>query len=148
MARNKKGSSPSGRGGGEGLRNRENEILFIDARKLGVLVNRRNRELKSEDIKLITDTYHSWRNVRASLADAPYKDVAGFSMSATMEEVIKNNYVLMPGKYVGTEEEVSDGILFEDKMQTLTTILSEQFEKRKELEKNIRKNLLSIGYGF
>ena len=104
------------------FRNRENEILFIDARKLGVLVNRRNRELRNEDIKLITDTYHSWRNKKGG-----YKDVSGFSMSATMEEIVKANYVLMPGKYVGTEEEVSDGILFEDKMQTLTSTLAEQF---------------------
>ena len=74
------------------FRNRENEILFIDARKLGVLVNRRNRELKSEDIKLITDTYHSWRNKKGG-----YEDVSGFCRSATMEEIAKANYVLMPG---------------------------------------------------
>ena len=123
------------------FRNRENEILFIDARKLGVLVNRRNRELKGEDIKLITDTYHSWRSKKGG-----YSDVAGFCLSATMEEVIKNNYVLMPGKYVGTEEEVSDGILFEDKMQTLTTTLAEQFAKREAMQKTIKTNLAEIGF--
>jgi type I restriction enzyme M protein len=63
-----------------------------------------------------------------------------------MDEVVKNSYVLMPGKYVGTEEEATDGILFGDKMQTLTVTLAEQFAKRKELEKTIRKNITSIGY--
>jgi type I restriction enzyme M protein len=123
------------------FRNRENEILFIDARKLGVLVNRRNKELRNEDIKLITETYHSWRNLKGK-----YKDIDGFCKSATMDEVVKNSYVLMPGKYVGTEEEATDGILFGDKMQTLTVTLAEQFAKRKELEKTIRKNITSIGY--
>jgi len=125
------------------FRNRENEILFIDARKLGVLVNRRNKELRNEDIKLITETYHSWRNIKGT-----YKNIDGFCKSATMDEVIKGNYVLMPGKYVGTEEEETDGIPFEDKMQTLTTTLAEQFAKRKDLEKTIRKNLKGIGYEF
>jgi len=125
------------------FRNRSNEILFIDGRKLGVLINRRNKELTEKDLKQIADTYHNWRNPKGK-----YQDIDGFCKSATIEEVKKNNYILMPGKYVGTEEEESDGILFEDKMQTLTAALAEQFAKRNELEKTIRKNLKGIGYEF
>jgi type I restriction enzyme M protein len=125
------------------FRNRSNEILFIDARKLGVLVNRRNKELKDTDIKLVADTYHSWRNLKSK-----YKDVDGFCRSASIAEVKNNNYILMPGKYVGTEEEEIDTIPFDDKMKTLTATLAEQFSKKNVLEKIVRKNLKSIGYEF
>jgi type I restriction enzyme M protein len=125
------------------FRNRENEILFIDARKLGRLINRRHRELEYEEITMIAETYHNWRN-----PGAPYQDIAGFCKTATLEEVRASGYVLMPGKYVGTEEEVSDGVLFQDKMQKLTTTLAEQFARRNVLEKKIRENLMSIGYEF
>jgi len=125
------------------FRNRANEILFIDARKLGVILNRRNRELKEDDIKLIADTYHKWRNVNGG-----YENIAGFCKAATMEEVIQNNYVLMPGRYVGTEEEEIDAIPFDEKMQTLTAKLSTQFAKDNELENTIRENLKGIGYEF
>jgi type I restriction enzyme M protein len=79
---------------------------------------------------------------------ADYEDIAGFCKSATMEEVIQNNYVLMPGRYVGTEEEEIDAILFDEKMQTLTAKLAEQFAKDNELENTIRENLKGIGYEF
>ncbi len=125
------------------FRNRANEILFIDARKLGVMLNRRNRELKDEDIKLISETYHKWRNKNGS-----YENIAGFCKAATMEEVIQNNYVLMPGRYVGTEEEEIDAIPFDEKMQALTVKLSTQFAKDIELENIIRENLKGIGYEF
>jgi len=125
------------------FRNRANEILFIDARKLGVMLNRRNRELKEDDIKLIADTYHKWRNVNGG-----YENIAGFCKAATMEEVIQNNYVLMPGRYVGTEEEEIDAMPFDEKMQTLTAKLSTQFAKDNELENTIRENLKGIGYEF
>lgn len=125
------------------FRNRENEILFIDARKLGVMINRRNRELTPDDIASISSTYHKWRNVNGG-----YEDIAGFCKSATMEEVIENNYVLMPGRYVGTEEEEIDTIPFDEKMQNLTAKLSMQFAKDIELENIIRENLKGIGYEF
>ncbi len=134
-------------------RDRANEILFIDARKFGNLINRRNKELSNEDLAKISDTYRSWKSqfeplLISNSSLSTYKDIEGFCKSASIEEVKKNNYILMPGKYVGTEEEESDGILFDDKMQTLTAALAEQFAKRNELEKNIRKNLKSIGYEF
>jgi type I restriction enzyme M protein len=125
------------------FRNRSNEILFIDARKLGEMVNRRNRELHPEDIRLIAETYHNWRNI-----DGVYEDVPGFCKAATMDEVRKNNWVLMPGRYVGTEEVEDDGIDFEEKMKELTATLATQFAKGNELEKVIREKLKGIGYEF
>ncbi len=123
------------------FRNRSNEILFIDARKLGEMTNRRNRKLTDADLALIASTYHSWRN-----KGSEYQDKAGFCKSATLEEVRANNYVLMPGRYVGTEEIEDDGVPFEEKIDTLTTKLGEQFTKGAELEKTIRENLKGIGY--
>jgi len=159
LARNRTGGSQT-----RPHRNRSNEILFIDARKLGGMINRRNKEFTDEDIALIAGTYHSWRNVGAKNVGAnnysplripnttidqlPYEDKAGFCKSATIEEVKNNNYVLMPGRYVGTEEEVDDGIPFDDKMKALTTKLAEQFTKGRELETTIRENLKGIGYEF
>jgi type I restriction enzyme M protein len=143
LARNRKGFSPAGRNGKGGLRDRSNEILFIDARKLGVMINRRNKELTDADLQKIAATYHSWRNVNGA-----YEDVAGFCKAATLDEVRNNNYVLMPGRYVGTEAEEDDGILFSDKITALTTKLAEQLSKGHSLETEIRENLKSIGYEF
>jgi len=123
------------------FRNRANEILFIDARNLGIMINRRNKEFSDIDIKQIADTYHNWRNPNGN-----YSDVSGFCKSAKIEEVKKGNYVLMPGKYVGTEEIENDGISFDAKMVSLTSKLSEQFEQREILENTIRVKLKSIGY--
>ncbi|MCX9026117.1 MAG: class I SAM-dependent DNA methyltransferase [Candidatus Methanoperedens sp.] len=125
------------------FRNRSNEILFIDARKLGTMINRRNKEFTDNDIKLIAETYHKWRS-----KDGGYEDKAGFCRAATIEEVRKSNYVLMPGRYVVTEEEVDDGVPFDEKMNALTTKLAEQFAKGNELEKTIKENLKGIGYEF
>lgn len=123
------------------FRNRSNEILFIDARNLGVMVNRRNKELTDDDVQKIAQTYHNWRNVSGD-----YQDVAGFCKAATIEDVRNSNYVLMPGRYVGTEEAEVDAVPFEEKMKTLTAKLSEQFAQGAELEKQIRLNLESIGF--
>jgi type I restriction enzyme M protein len=124
-----------------GVRSRKDEILFIDARKLGTMVNRRNKELNDDDLKQISDTYHNWRKT-----DNNYEDIAGFCKVATIEEVRENAYVLMPGRYVGTEEEIEDTIPFADKMLTLTTLLAKQFAEGNLLEKTIRENLKTIGY--
>lgn len=140
LARNREGTAGGERGI---LRKRSNEILFIDARKLGVMVNRRNKELTDADIQKVASTYHNWRNLKGE-----YTDVAGFCKAATMDEVRSNNYVLMPGRYVGTEEAEDDGVLFNDKITALTTKLGEQLSKGHELENEIRKNLKSIGYEF
>ena len=148
------------RAGSQG-RDRSNEILFIDARKLGVMVNRRNKEFDPEDIRRIADTYHNWRGtavipsgatreaVTTEESDsnpAPYTDIAGFCKSATLAEVQANNYVLMPGRYVGTEAEEDDGVPFAEKMKGLTEKLAAQFEQGKALEQLIRQNLQNLGY--
>lgn len=105
--------------------------------------SRRNRELTHADIGKIAGTYHNWRNINGD-----YEDVPGFCKAATMDEVRSNNYVLMPGRYVGTEAEEDDGILFKDKILALTTKLAEQFAEGHTLEAEIRENLRSIGYEF
>jgi type I restriction enzyme M protein len=125
------------------FRNREKEILFIDARNLGTMINRRNKELNPTDIKQITDTYHNWRNI-----DGNYQDIQGFCKAVSNQEVAENNFVLMPGRYVGTEEEAEDLVPFAEKMQTLTATLAEQFTNGETLQKKIRENLKSIGYEF
>ena len=125
------------------FRNRSNEILFIDARKLGMMINRRNKEFTDEDIAKIAGTYHAWRGEGGT-----YEDQPGFCKAATIDEVRENNYVLMPGRYVGTEEAEDDGIPFEEKMNTLTAQLAEQFARGNELQQRIRENLKGIGYDF
>lgn len=122
-------------------RSRENKILFIDARNLGVMIDRRHRELTEEDIQKIADTYHQWRNL-----DGNYKDINGFCKSATLDDIRENEYVLTPGRYVGLVDVEDDGISFEEKMETLTSELSELFAKSKRLEDEIRKNLGGIGF--
>jgi type I restriction enzyme M protein len=125
------------------FRNRTQEILFVDARNLGTMINRRNKELTDNDIALIAGTYHNWRNQGGA-----YEDRAGFCKAATLEEVSQNNYVLMPGRYVGTQEQENDGVPFAEKMNALTAKLAEQFSRGAELERSIRENLKGIGYEF
>ncbi len=125
------------------FRDRSQEILFIDARKLGTMINRRNKVLTDEDIAKIAGTYHAWRGEGGA-----YEDLPGFCKAATIGEVRANNYVLMPGRYVGTEEIEDDGIPFEEKMNALTAQLGEQFARGNELQRRIRENLKGIGYEF
>ena len=120
-------------------RERLNEILFIDARKMGEMVNRRLRVFSDEDVTRIANTYHQWRNKKGK-----YEDIQGFSKSANLEDVRANNYVLSPGRFVGTEAEEDDGIPFEEKMKGLETKLFEQFKESTRLEKEIRKNLKEL----
>ncbi len=118
------------------------KTLFIDARNLGTMVTRKLRELSENNIEKIASTYHNYQN------NENYEDIPGFCKIATMEEIKDNNYVLTPGRYVGTEEQEDDGIPFEEKMKTLTSELAKQFEESHELEDEIRKNLEAIGYGI
>ncbi|WP_279051677.1 type I restriction-modification system subunit M [Intestinibacter bartlettii] len=116
------------------------QTLFIDARKMGDMVNRRLRELSDEDIKKIADTYISWQK------EEGYEDVKGFCKIANMDEIKDNDYILTPGRYVGIEDVEDDGEPFEDKMERLTKTLSEKFAKSRQLEEEIRKQLGGIGY--
>lgn len=118
------------------------KTLFIDARKQGEMVTRRLRELSDGDIRKIADTYINYKH------GAEYEDVQGFCKVATLDEIKEHDYILTPGRYVGIEEVEDDGELFEEKMDRLTTELANQFQKSKELEEEIRKQLGGIGYEF
>lgn len=123
---------------------RKKEILFVDATELGYMKNRVHRDFSEKDIRKISETYHNWRNSESAIGD--YEDVLGYSKSANLEEIEKNDFVLTPGRYVGILEEEDDGIPFEDKMKDLTGKLSEQIEKEGELNKEIKTQLGKIGF--
>ena len=127
------------------FRDRRGQVLFLDARKLGTMVDRVHRELNAEDIRRIADTYHSWRGDRDSRKK--YADVPGFCKSATLDEIRAHGHVLTPGRYVGAEEAKGDGEEFGEKMARLTKTLSEQFAESAKLEKTIKSNLKGLGYG-
>ena len=136
--------SPAGRGAGvrvNGFRDRRGEILFIDARKLGRMVDRTHRELTDDDIGRIAGAYHAWRDG----ADA-YGDLLGFCKSAALEDVRKHGHVLTPGRYVGAEAREEDGEPFEDKMKRLTAQLREQQAETAKLDAAIEANLKSLGF--
>ena len=140
LSRDKK----NGLGGrGKKMRNRSGETLFIDARKLGTMIDRVHRDLTPDDITKIADTYHRWRG------DAPgkYEDIAGFCKNASTEEIRAHEHVLTPGRYVGAEELEDDGEPFDDKMKRLVAKLEEQLAEGARLEKAIRENLRGLGHG-
>ena len=123
---------------GTPLRDRRGEILFIDARQMGVMRDRTHRELTGEEIARIAATYHAWRGD----GDGAYQDVPGFCKAATLDEVRAHNYVLTPGRYVGiAEQDDGDDEPFEEKMARLTTELEAQFVESRRLEEMIRENL-------
>ncbi|MBU3660155.1 MAG: SAM-dependent DNA methyltransferase [Flavobacteriales bacterium] len=131
-------------------RNRTNEILFLDASKMGTMASRKLRVFTDADIEKITSTYHSWRNkaktetlvnaTAEALEARAYQDIDGFCKSATLEEVRAQDYKLTPGIYVGTEAAEEDSEPFEEKMARLQAQLLEQFEKGNELQERIKMN--------
>ena len=122
-------------------KSRRGETLFIDARKLGHLIDRTHRELTDAEIARIADTYHAWRN------RGDYGDIPGFCKSASTEQIRDHGYVLTPGRYVGAAAVEDDGVPFEEKMAELTATLYRQFEEAETLEAAIRRNLEVLGYG-
>ena len=147
-------------------RDRRRQTLFIDARKLGTLIDRVHRELTDADLEKIVSTYHAWRGdslpAAATATDGgsagnagaiagqirPYEDVAGFCKSATSEEIATHGYVLTPGRYVGAEDIEDDGEPFEEKMSRLVAELKEQFAESAQLEQTIKANLKGLGHAF
>jgi type I restriction enzyme M protein len=125
------------------FRNRKNQVLFTDARKLGTMVDRRHRELTTEDIKKISDTYHAWRG---ELEGKKYEDIPGFCKSASLEEIRKQGWFLTPGRYVGAEKEEDDTEEFEGKMRRLTSELSQEMKQGRKLDDEIKRNLENIGF--
>jgi type I restriction enzyme M protein len=126
------------------FRDRRGQVLFVDARKLGRMVDRTHRELTDADIAGIAGTYHAWRGERDAGA---YADVSGFCRSSTLEEVRKHGHVLTPGRYVGAEAQENDDEPFEEKMQRLVARLREQQAEAAKLDAAIVANLKELGYG-
>jgi type I restriction enzyme M protein len=127
----------------KGWRDRSGEVLFIDARKMGFLVDRVRRELTDDDIQKIADTYHAWRGEDDA---GQYEDVAGYCASVKLKDIEKNGYVLTAGRYVGAEDIADTDEDFETKMLELTAKLREQMVEGVELDKLIKKNLQGLGY--
>ena len=126
------------------LRDRRGEVLFIDARNMGVLVDRTRRELTDVEIGKIAETYHAWRGEKE--ADA-YADVPGFCKSASLDDIRKHGYVLTPGRYVGAAAQEEDREPFEEKMLRLSTLWREQRAEATRLGAGIEDNLKELGYG-
>src|SRR3984893_2959068 len=126
------------------FRDRKSETLFIDARKMGTLVDRIHRELSDADIAKIAGTYHAWRGDKGA---GEYADVPGFCKSATLEDIRKHGHVLTPGRFVGAAAAEEDDEPFEERMQRLTAILRQQQEEGEELDGAIAANLKELGYG-
>lgn len=164
LARNK---NPGG-----GWRDRRGQVLFIDARQMGHLVDRTRRELSDADVGKIADTYHAWRGEQSPLptgeaasvaaGEGPdssplpvagrgqgegsgYSDIPGFCKSATLEEIAKHGFVLTPGRYVGAAEAEADDVPFETRFAELKSKLEEQFAESARLEAEIRRNLARLG---
>jgi type I restriction enzyme M protein len=149
LTKNKK-ASPGRQSGGKFLDHR-GETLFIDARKLGTLIDRVHRELTDVDVNKIVYTYHSWRgdsvrisNLKSEISN--YQDIPGFCKSATTAEIAAHGYVLTPGRYVGAEVVEDDGDPFEEKMPRLVAELQAQFAESAKLEEAIKANLKGLGY--
>ncbi len=140
-------------------RARRGETLFIDARKLGTLVDRVHRELTDDDIQRIVGTYHRWKHDAGAMIDAgekqgivfdllpSYADQPGFCKSVALEDIRKHGHVLTPGRYVGAEAVEDDGEPFEDKMKRLTAMLRDQQAEAAKLDGAIAVNLKELGYG-
>lgn len=133
--------SKKAKGGKGGYRNRSGEVLFIDARKVGYMVDRVLRAFTDEDMTKIAGTFAAWKRGKG------YEDVPGFCKSATLEEIATHGHVLTPGRYVGAEEVEDDGEPFEEKMARLVEELNGQFAESAKLEKAIQANLRGLGYG-
>ena len=115
------------------------KTLFIDARKMGYMVDRKHRDFTDDDIQKLADTFTAFQN-------GTLEDVKGFCAAVTTEDIAKQDYILTPGRYVGIEEQEDDGEPFDEKMKRLTSELSEMFKKSHELENEIREKLGAIGY--
>ena len=126
-----------------GYRSREGETLFIDARNMGSMVDRTHKELTKEDIQTICETYHGWRGQDVG---AKYEDEAGYSKSVQLKDIEKNDFVLTPGRYVGTAPLEDDGIPIEEKIAKLVGALHRQVASSRDLNHLILDELAKMGY--
>ncbi|GAB3456112.1 class I SAM-dependent DNA methyltransferase [Streptomonospora sediminis] len=130
--------------GAKALTDRRGEVLFIDAREMGEMINRTERVFSEDDLTRIADTFHAWRGTKSARdKGVAYEDVPGFARSVKLQEIEKNDYVLTPGRYVGTaeEEEDPDAEPVEEKIERLTKELFEHFEESQRLEGIVREQL-------
>jgi type I restriction enzyme M protein len=131
--------------GKQGSIDRSGQVLFIDARELGYMVDRAERALTNEEIVRIGDTYHAWRGSKSAGAKGvTYENVAGFCKSATLAEIKVADYALTPGRYVGSPEVEDDGEPIDEKIARLTKELLEAFDESARLEKVVRQQLERI----
>lgn len=128
----------------KGYKDRRGDTLFIDARKLGTMIDRVHKELMDGDIEKISHTYHAWRGEEDA---GVYEDVSGFCKSATKEEIEKHGFVLTPGRYVGVQVQEDDDEPFEEKMKRLTAQWRDQMAELRKLDVTIEANLKELGYG-
>lgn len=127
------------------FRDRRGQILFIDTRKLAALIDRTHREFTEDEIRRIAAVYHAWRGE----PDAEkYEDVPGFCRSVSLEDIAKHEFVLTPGRYVGSEELEEDGEVFEEKIDRLMRRLSDQFQRSATLQSKIKGELEKHGFKF
>ena len=129
------------RNGSDGHTDRRGKILFIDARKLGRMVDRTHRELIDDDVKRVANTYHAWCD-----RNGKYEDIAGFCKSTSIEDVRKHGYMLTPGRYVGVEAAKDDGEPFQEKMTRLSAQWREQSKEARTLDEEIERNLVWLGF--
>jgi type I restriction enzyme M protein len=127
--------------GSDGKRKREKEVLFIDARNTGEMLNRTQKAFSQDDIKKLAGVYHEWRNNKGK-----YENISGFCNSVKLDEIKSHDYVLTPGRYVGASEVQNDGISFSEKLDVFTKDLQVLFSQSNKLENEIRQNLKGIGY--
>jgi type I restriction enzyme M protein len=126
------------------FRDRRKQTLFIDARKMGALIDRVHRDLTPEDVERIAGTYHAWRGDKGA---GKYADVPGFCKAATADEIAGQGFVLTPGRYIGAEDVEDDGEPFEEKIKRLTAKLEAQFKEGARVEKLITRQLRKVDYG-
>jgi len=125
------------------VRDRRGEVLFIDARDMGEMVDRTHRVLTEDNITKIAGTYHLWRGQEEAVE---YEDIPGFCKAATLEEIENDGFVLTPGRYVGLQDGEDDEELFEVRMEQLVAALKNQMQEAHELEKEIQQQLRGLGY--
>jgi type I restriction enzyme M protein len=143
LTKNKKARTSAS---GKKLRDRKGEVLFIDARNLGYMKDRVLRDFTQDDLNTVCETFHNWQVAKAGEGKEGYEDEAGFCKSAKLEELVKHDYVLTPGRYVGAAAEEDDGEPFAEKMARLTGQLKTQFKESDRLETEIKNNLAGLGY--
>ena len=122
-------------------KSQKGKTVFIDARKMGYMVDRKHRDFTDEDIQKLTSTFEAFQN-------GTLQDEKGYCAVASIADIAAQDYILTPGRYVGIEEQEDDGEPFEEKMKRLTTELGTMFAKSDDLQEEIRKQLEAIGYGF